>query len=462
MRYTVQQFEQFIEEQRDYFNSGATKSLQFRKNALLKLKNKLKQEEHALLQALQKDLGKSGFESYATEIGIVYDSINFMLKNLHRWMKREAVKTPITLMPAKSFIVREPYGSVLIIAPFNYPVQLTMEPLLGAIIGGNCAIVKPSDITPHTTEAICRIIEETFDPKYIRVLEVEREDMPLLVQASFDYIFFTGSVAVGKLIMKAAADRLTPITLELGGKSPAIIEETAKLAIAADRIVWGKFVNVGQTCVAPDYILVHESIKESFVKELKRAIHQFYGENIEQSEDYGRIINVAQVNRLKAIIEKDQGFQIYGGEVNEEARYISPTLIENATWDSAAMQEELFGPILPILTYSNLTTAIEHVKKNPKPLAAYFFSENKQAMELFLQNLSFGGGCINDTLTHVGNTQLPFGGVGQSGMNAYHGKYSFEAFTHAKSIVQKDTKFHLKLLFPPYGNRIELLRKLLK
>ncbi|AYC30130.1 aldehyde dehydrogenase [Paenisporosarcina cavernae] len=462
MLFTASDVENMITKQKNYFYTGATKSVEFRKASLLKLRVSIQNHEEAILDALHQDLGKSGFESYGTEIGIVYDSISYMLKNVEEWMKPESVSTPITLMPAKSFIIREPYGSVLIIGPFNYPFQLVMEPLLGAIVGGNCAIVKPSESTPTVVKVIRSIIESTFEPHYIQVVEGERDETSALIHAPFDYIFFTGSVGVGKIVMRAASERLTPITLELGGKSPAVVDHTAKLAVAADRIVWGKFVNAGQTCVAPDYVLVHRSVKEKFIKELKRAIHEFYGSDVQQSPDYGRIVNEKQLKRLKEIIELESYGRVYGGKVDEADLYIEPTIIEEASWSGAAMEDEIFGPILPILVFDHLPEAIDKIRKLPKPLAAYFFSENDGAISYFLDELSFGGGCINDTLTHVGNTRLPFGGVGQSGMNAYHGKYSFETFTHAKSIVQKGTKFPLKVLFPPYGNKLGLIRKVMK
>lgn len=462
MKFTEQQLEQMINEQRNYFYSGATKDIEFRKAQLRNLKKAIKKYEKDILLALKEDLGKNEFEAYSNEIGMVYDSIRYMLKNIDEWVKPEQIKTPIHFQPAKSFIVREPYGVTLIIGPFNYPFQLIMEPLLGAIVGGNTAIVKPSEASVNTTNVIKKIINETFDPAYIRVVEGEKEEVTLLIHARFDYIFFTGSVAVGKIVMRAASERLTPITLELGGKSPAIVDQTANLEVAAKRIVWGKFSNNGQTCVAPDYLLVHESIYEKFVQQIKDTIREFYGENPQESEDYGRIINHKQLERLHQLLKLERDNITFGGTVDPSDRYIEPTIIENVTWENPIMEDEIFGPILPIMSYSSLHKIIHEIRQKPKPLAGYFFSENEKAMEFFLSELPFGGGCINDTLVHVGNTYLPFGGVGPSGVNNYHGKASFENFTHPKSIMKRSTKINPNILYPPYKGKTKLVRMLLK
>lgn len=337
-----------------------------------------------------------------------------------------------------------------------------MEPLIGAIIGGNTAVVKPSETTPHTTEITKKIIEETFDTSYIRVVEGEKEEVTHLIHAPFDYIFFTGSVAVGKVVMRAAAERLTPITLELGGKSPAIVDQTANLEVAAKRIVWGKFNNTGQTCVAPDYLFVHSSVYEQFIKELKKTIEQFYGEDPQESGDYGRIVNNRQFTRLQKLLEAEKENITFGGNLDEENLYIEPTILENINWSSPIMEDEIFGPILPIMKYDNLKYTLHQIQKLPKPLAAYFFSEHEKAIEIFLEELPFGGGCINDTVTHVGNPYLPFGGVGPSGVNAYHGKASFENFTHPKSIMKRSSKLANNLLFPPYKQKLKLVKTMLK
>ena len=462
MNFTATDVEQMIEDQRSYYYTGATKSSDFRKAQLARLKQSIVSHEQHIIDALKQDLGKSEFEAYATEIGFVLDSIGNMTKNLDDWMKPESVKTPLHLQPAKSFVMREPYGSVLIIGPFNYPFQLIMEPLIGAIIGGNCAIVKPSETTPHVAKIIRTIIEEAFPSYYIRVVEGEREEVTALIHASFDYIFFTGSVNVGKVIAKAAAERLTPVTLELGGKSPAIVDQTANLDLAAKRIAWGKFMNTGQTCVAPDYICVHESVKDEFLKKLKKTIRTFYGKDAQASPDYGRIVSEQHFDRLAEILDQESDHIVLGGSTDRDDLYIEPTVLDQIHWNSPSMEDEIFGPVLPIMTYSDLPLLLRQIRKLPKPLSAYMFSENERATDFFLEELPFGGGCINDTVSHVGSSYLPFGGIGTSGVNSYHGKSSFETFTHAKSILKKSTKFSTSVVFPPYKQKVKLVKSLLK
>ncbi|EWH34368.1 aldehyde dehydrogenase [Lysinibacillus sphaericus CBAM5] len=462
MNFTSKDVENMITEQRQFYFSRATKSVKFRKEQLKKLKKSILKYEKEILNALYLDLRKSEFEAYATEIGIVLDSISYMVKHVEEWMEPEAVKTPIQYQMGKSFIVREPYGVTLIIGPFNYPFQLVMEPLVGAIVGGNTAIVKPSETSVHTAAIIKKVIEETFHPSYIRVVEGEKDEVTALIHASFDYIFFTGSVAVGKVVAKAAAERLTPIALELGGKSPAIVDQTANLEVAAKRIVWGKFTNTGQTCVAPDYLLVHKDVYDRFMKILKETIRSFYGKNPLKSPDYGRIVNLRQFDRLQQIIKEERDAITFGGRIDRDDLYIEPTIIEYVKWTSPSMQEELFGPILPVMMYNDLPLAIHEIRQLPKPLAAYFFSEHEKATQYFLEELPFGGGCINDTITHVGNLHLPFGGVGPSGVKAYHGKASFENFTHAKSILKKSSKLETNVLFPPYNQKVKIVRSIMK
>ena len=454
--------ESMIGFQHNFYFTGTTKELSFRVEMLERLKNAIKEKENEIHEALLKDLGKSAFESYVTEVGFVQSSISYMIKNLESWMEPEEVKTPLHLQPAKSFIVSEPYGSVLIIGPFNYPFQLVMDPLVGAITAGNCAIVKPSEAAPHTASVIKSILTEIYPPDYVRVVEGGIEETSALIHAPFDYIFFTGSAKVGKVVMKAASERLTPITLELGGKSPAIVDQTANLRIAAERIVWGKFVNNGQTCVAPDYALVHEDVKKQFMKEMVSVIKEFYGNDIAKSPDYGRLIHDKHFDRLAKMLNMEKNHVYFGGEVNREDLYMSPTLLDGVSWNSPSMEEEIFGPILPVIGYQNLGEAIHQIRKLPKPLAAYLFTENDMAQRYFLENLSFGGGCINDTISHVANIHLPFGGVGNSGMNAYHGKASFDLFSHKKSVMKKNTKIPMRIVFPPYGNKLSLIKKLLK
>lgn len=462
MNFTANDVEQMIKAQRDYYYTGATKPADFRKAQLAQLKQSIKNHEQEVLDALKKDLGKSEFEAYSTEVGFVLDSITNMTKNLDEWMEPEPVKTPIYLQPAKSFVMREPYGSVLIIGPFNYPFQLIMEPLIGAIIGGNCAIVKPSETTPNVTAIIKTIIEDVFPPYYIRVVEGEREEVTALIHASFDYIFFTGSVNVGKVIMKAASERLTPITLELGGKSPAIVDQTANLDLAAKRIAWGKLMNTGQTCVAPDYICVHESVKDEFMKKLKKTVRNFYGKDAQKSPDYGRIVSTQHFDRLSTIIDQEQSQIVYGGQRDRDDLYIEPVILDNINWESPSMEDEIFGPILPVITYTDLPALLRQIRKLPKPLSAYFFSENDRAIEFFLDEIPFGGGCINDTVSHVGSSYLPFGGIGTSGVNSYHGKHSFETFTHAKSILKRSTKLSTNVLYPPYKQKVKFVKTIMK
>lgn len=461
MNFTEKDVAVMLDKQKRFYYTGVTKSSDFRKERLLRLKETIKIYEAEILQALWKDLHKSEFEAYVTEVGFVLDSIDYMVRNLDDWMKTEQVKTPIHLQPAKSFIVREPYGSVLIIAPFNYPFQLVMEPLIGAIAGGNCAIVKPSEMAIHTSAVIRKMLSATFEPEYVRVVEGEKEETTVLIHAPFDYIFFTGSVSVGKVIMRAASERLTPLTLELGGKSPAIVDQTANLQRAAERIAWGKFTNAGQTCVAPDYVLVHHSVKDKFLKKLTRTIEDFYGRDIQESPDFVRIINERHFDRLGGILSKEQNNIVFGGRTDRSDLYVEPTILEGIGWDNPSMEDEIFGPILPIMTYDNLGEIIHQIRQRPKPLAAYMFTENQKAENFFLNELPFGGGCINDTISHVGNVNLPFGGVGTSGLNAYHGKYSFESFTHAKSILKKNTAIPFKIAYPPYKNKIKLVRSML-
>lgn len=462
MNFTAADVELMIAAQHQFYFTGKTRTAEFRKEMLMKLRDAIVKHEDSIIEALHKDLGKSAFESYVTEVGFVLSSISQMLKNVDAWMKPESIKTPVHLQPSKSFVVREPYGSVLIIGPFNYPFQLVMEPLVGAIVGGNCAIVKPSESATHTVKVVSKILSETFPIDYIRVVEGEREETSALIHAPFDYIFFTGSVAVGKVVMKAAAERLTPVTLELGGKSPVIVDQTANLVHAAERIVWGKFLNTGQTCVAPDYLLVHHSVKEELIERMTETIERFYGKDAQESPDYGRIINERQFDRLASLISKEWPQIIYGGDFDTANLFIEPTLLDGVTWNSPSMEDEIFGPILPIIEYDHLGEVLHRVRQLPKPLAAYMFTENEQAANYFIESLPFGGGCINDTISHVGNTNLPFGGVGSSGINAYHGKDSFDVFTHAKAMMRRSTKIPMRLALPPYENKLKLVKPLIR
>ncbi|PKG23545.1 aldehyde dehydrogenase [Niallia nealsonii] len=456
--------EQLVKEHQQFFYTKATRSLDFRLQQLLKLKGKIKEYEEQIIAALQKDLGKHPFESYTTEIGFVLSSITYTMKHLKKWTKQKKVKTPFTLFPAKSYIRYEPLGTILIIGPFNYPFQLVVEPLIGAIAAGNGAVIKPSEMTPSVSAVITKIIQATFDSAYIRSIEGGVSATAALLEGKFDYIFFTGSERVGKIVMEAAAKNLTPITLELGGKSPAIVDETADIAIAAQRIIWGKTVNAGQTCVAPDYVVVHETVKDQLIQEMKLTLHSFYGDSLKTKEDFGRIVNDKHFLRLQNILQREQENKtiIHGGITHENSRFIGPTLI-HGKWDSPSMEEEIFGPILPIITYTDIHKVPASINEFSKPLALYLFTADAKVEETILDEISSGGVSINDTITHLANPELPFGGVGHSGMGAYHGKYSFFTFSHQRSVLKKSNRINTTILQPPYTEKkLNIIRKLLK
>ncbi|MEQ8153667.1 MAG: aldehyde dehydrogenase [Clostridiaceae bacterium] len=450
-----------LKEHKEYFHKGETRNVDFRLRQLRKLKEAIKKNEQLVLAALKKDLRKSQFEAYSTEIGFLYESINHFCRNLRKWAKIKKVKTPLINFGAKSYIYPEPYGTVLIIGPFNYPFQLIFEPLIGAIAAGNCAVIKPSEFAPSVAESAERIIRETFHEEYVRILKGGVETITSLINSPFDYIFFSGSAPVGKIIMEAAAKNLVPVTLELGGKSPCIVDKEANIDIAAQRIAWGKFMNAGQTCVAPDYVLVHNSIKDKLIHKLVEKIETFYGKNQENSEDFGRIINESQFDMLKGLIDEDK--VIYGGGTNKEKLFIQPTIMTGLNWEHRVMNDEIFGPILPVLEYADIKEVVESINSRPKPLALYLFTENRKIQKEIVEEVSYGGGCINDTMTHLVNPQLPFGGVGSSGMGSYHGEKSFNTFTHMKSILEKNVKFDISLIFPPYTeNKVKVLKKIMK
>ncbi len=451
---------QLVDKQKAYFQTGSTKSAQFRVSQLKKLYNSITENESEIKNALKKDLNKSDFEAYSTEIGFTLKEISEAIKHIKKWMKPKKVKTPITHFGTKGYIYREPYGVTLIISPWNYPFQLAMAPLIGSIIGGNTAIIKPSELTPNTSNIIRKIINENFDDEYIAVVEGGIEESTVLLQQKFDLIFFTGSVQVGKIVMEAASKNLTPLILELGGKSPTIVNDDANIQLAAKRIIWGKFTNAGQTCIAPDYIYVHESVKTDFIDALKNEIVHFYGADPLKNNDYSKIVSERHFNRLKNFIHN--GELIHGGEYNQVNHKIEPTLLTGITWDSPIMSEEIFGPLLPILTYQNLDEVINEINQHPKPLALYVFTESKRIAENVIENVPFGGGCVNDTLYHIATPYLPFGGVGESGTGSYHGEYSFSAFTHDKSVLLQTTKIDLKIRYHTTKNALRFIRKLLK
>lgn len=454
--------EQNFQNSRQFFKMQKTKDIKFRKQQLKKLSKAIKQYENDLLDALYKDLGKSKVEAYSTEIGFTLKSIKLARKELKNWTKTRQVDTPIYMFPSKSYIMKEPYGTVLIIGPFNYPVQLLFEPLIGAIAAGNTVVLKPSELTPNVSSVIKTMIEATFEEQYISVIEGGIEETQSLINLPFDYIFFTGSDKVGKIVYEAASKNLVPVTLELGGKSPVIVDETANIKVASDRIAFGKFTNAGQTCVAPDYILVNKKVKQQLIEALKKSITEFYGHHVEESPDFGRIVNEKHFNRLNDLLAIHQNDIIFGGTSNQENRYISPTLIDNLSLQSKIMDEEIFGPLLPIISYDDFNEAIDIVQSKPKPLSCYLFSEDENTTQRVLNELSFGGGAINDTLMHLANPNLPFGGVGMSGMGQYHGKYSFETFSHDKSYIFKTTRLDTSVIYPPYKGKFKYIKTFFK
>ena len=448
--------------QKEFFNLGKTKDINFRIEALKKLKKVIKETEDKILEALKRDLGKSNFESYATEIGLVYDEINTHIKNIKRWSKIEKIKSPIVHYPSKSYIYKEPYGVTLIIGPFNYPFQLVMAPLVGAISAGNTAIIKPSENTKNTALLLEEIINENFNKEYLRVVSPleGKEAVSFLLELPFDYIFFTGSIRVGKIVMEKAAKNLVPVTLELGGKSPCIVDKDAKLEIAAKRIVWGKFLNIGQTCVAPDYLCVHRSIRNKLLKLIIEEIHKQFGKDIKSSPDYPRVVNSASLNRLSEYL--NDGKIYYGGKIDKNDLYMEPTILTNVDVDSNVMTEEIFGPILPVIEFEDIKDIINFINTREKPLALYYFSENKVNINNILKCTTSGGVTINDTVIHVANGNLPFGGVGNSGIGSYHGKASFDTFTHKRSVMERGTFIEFNIRFAPYKNKINILKKIMK
>ncbi len=448
-----------VARQRSFFESGATRPLSFRMDALKKLQKAIRENEPLINAALKADLNKSPFETYITETGMVLDELHFHLRHLPRWVRAKPVRTPIAQFHAKSFCSPEPYGVVLVMSPWNYPVQLCLEPVIGAISAGNCVVIKPSAYAEATSRTIAKIIGDTFPPEYIAVVEGGREENQALLEEAFDYIFFTGSVEVGKTVMAAAAKHLTPVTLELGGKSPAIVDETADIPLAAKRIAFGKALNAGQTCVAPDYLLIHESVKDRFLEAYKKAIEAFF-----PNSDYSEmpvIISEKHFMRVTGLLRGERA--AIGGGSDPGRRFVEPTVLVDVTPDSPVMQEEIFGPILPVMTYKALDTCISFIRSRPKPLALYLFTQSGAVEKQVLDSCSFGGGCINDTVIHLANPRLGFGGVGDSGMGSYHGKLSFDTFTHYRSIVKKSNWIDLPMRYHPYQERnLSMIRRLMK
>lgn len=451
-----------LEQQKKFFQSGATLSVDFRIEMLKKLKNALKLYEKEIASALYADLGKSDFESFMCETGLALSEIGYMIKNVRRFSKEKTVRTPMSQFAARSYLKPSPYGNVLIMSPWNYPILLTIDPIADAIAAGNTVIVKPSAYSPATSALLEKMLGEIFQPEYIAVVTGGRKENAALLDQKFDLIFFTGSQNVGKEVLRHAAEHLTPAVLELGGKSPCIVDDTAKIKLAAKRIVFGKFLNCGQTCVAPDYVLCQSSVKDELLREIILQIKAQFGENPLENPDYGKIVNEKHFDRVCSLIDVQK--VVWGGKSDRARLKIEPTVLDNVTWEDAVMQEEIFGPVLPVLTFEKTEDIFSLLADKQKPLALYMFSENRENIRAVTERCSFGGGCINDTIIHLATSEMGFGGVGESGMGAYHGKAGFDAFSHTKSIVDKKTWVDMPVRYQPYkrGSSDKMLHMLLK
>jgi len=453
-------YDELVIRQRVFFKTGQTRDIKYRVAHLKKLYKAIKEYEQEIIDAIHDDFRKPEFEVYATEISLVLDDIKYILKRLPGLARKKRVKSNLASWPAKSCILYEPYGVTMIIGAWNYPILLVLLPLVGAIAAGNTCIIKPSELSFHSSTVIKKILESAFEKEYVTVVEGGPEVTQGLLNQKLDYLFFTGSPRVGRIVMEAAARNLTPVTLELGGKSPCIVDDDANLKRAADRIVWGKLVNAGQTCVAPDYLYIHKNIKDAFVEKVKEIIRIKYGDDPKNSPDYARIINDKHFTRLKGLMS---GCSILtGGEVDQDEKYIAPTLVDEVNWSDPLMQEEIFGPILPIITFTDLDDVIRKINDQPKPLALYYFSSSKKKQQKIMKEVSFGGGCINDTLLQFSNSELPVGGVGNSGVGQYHGEESFLTFSNKKSIVNKGTRIDVPLRYPPYKGKLKWLKLLFR
>lgn len=453
---------QILNSQRKFFQSGATLPIAFRIEMLKKLRSTIQKYEAEIAVALKSDLGKSDYEGFMCETGLVMSEISYLIKHTRKFASKHRVRTPLAQFASSSFTFASPYGNVLIMSPWNYPFLLTIDPLADAIAAGNTAIVKPSAYSPATSAVIEKIVSECFPPEYVAVVTGGRRENAALLEQKFDFIFFTGGQTVGKEVLRHTAETLTPVVLELGGKSPCIVDNTAKIELAAKRIVFGKYLNCGQTCVAPDYLLVQRDIKDAFIKEVCAQIKKQYGENPLENADYGKIINEKHFERICGMIEEKK--IVLGGNVKKETLQIAPTVMDNVTWEDAVMQEEIFGPIMPILTFDSFEEVFSILANKSKPLAFYFFSQDKHRIREVTERCSYGGGCINDTIIHLATSEMGFGGVGESGMGSYHGKEGFDAFSHTKSMVDKKTWMDLPMRYQPYNRRLytKLLRMFLK
>ncbi|WP_299160990.1 aldehyde dehydrogenase [uncultured Tenacibaculum sp.] len=449
-----------VQSQKNFFSKQHTKDISFRKNALKKLQKEIIRREDDIINALHNDFKKSEYEAVMTETSIVLTELKMAIKNIHSWSKPKRVLPSLLNFPSSAKIYKEPYGTVLIIAPWNYPYQLAFAPLLGAIAAGNTVVLKPSELTPHVSKLTKEIIEAVFDKDHIAVVEGGVDTAQELLAQRWDYIFFTGSVPVGKIVAKAAAEHITPVTLELGGKSPCIVDETANIKLAAKRLVWGKLINGGQTCIAPDYLLIHKSVKDKFTTHFKEELIKAYGENPQISDDYPRIVNTKNFDRL-ALMLTNENF-IVGGQTDRDDRYIAPTIINEPSLDSEVMKGEIFGPIFPLISYDNEEDIANILARYDKPLALYVFTTRASFAKKIIGTYSFGGGTINDTTVHFANHRLPFGGVGESGIGGYHGKQTFETFSHNKGVVTRGNWLDIPTRYAPYKGKLKQLKSLMK
>lgn len=460
MDFSQHSYAEILLNQRQYFRIGKTKSLDFRIEQLKKLKRVVLENEHRILEALFQDLRKPKTEAYLSEVGVLCEEIDFTIRHLKKWVQQKAVSTPLSLLPAKAKIYPEPYGIVGIFAPWNYPVQLLLSPAIGAIAAGNCVILKPSDLAANTQRLILELINNHFESSFMYAIGGGVPECEKLLKEKFDYIFFTGSPRVGKIIMQAASHHLTPVCLELGGKSPCIVDADANIKVAARRIVWAKFFNAGQTCVAPDYVYVHKKVRDQFLLAVKERIVECFGLNPQSSPFFARIVSEQHMDRLLSYIEQGQVY--CGGESDRKDRYIAPTVFNNMTWDLPLMQEEIFGPLMPVMEFDQISDVIDQINARPKPLALYYFTESTQNQDQLIAETSSGGVCINDCIVHLANPHLPFGGVGNSGMGSYHGEQSFKTLSHAKSVLVKTTQIDNPLRYPPYTDKkLYWLKKLI-
>lgn len=446
-----------VEKQNRFFNTNKTRDLEFRKEALKKIQKILIENEPKFIEALQKDLGKPELEAVSTETSYLKGEAEDALKNLKAWAAPKKISTPLVLQPAKSFIHSEPYGTTLIIAPWNYPLQLALSPLIGAIAAGNTAILKPSEVTVHTQKLLVDLISQNFSDEYIACIGGGLAESQALLEEKYDFIFFTGSTRVGRIVMQKAAKHLTPVCLELGGKSPCIVEDDIDIATAAKRIVWGKFMNAGQTCVAPDYLCINRKIAEKFIKELKSTIEAFYSAKALESTSLARIVNQDHFDRLEKLLKQSE--IVAGGKTDRNSLRIEPTLIGNTKWTDPIMEEEIFGPLLPMMVYDNVEDVLATIRSRPKPLAFYLFTKNKTLQNEVARTMPFGGACFNDCIIHLANSNLPFGGIGESGIGGYHGRHSFECFSHKKSVLKKPFALDAAMRYPPYtASKLKLLK----